>query len=231
MPPRPGAANQQIADVKRRQARVEVRIQNFLKKIDDAILAEDKDELDTVAAQLECTATKWSEINEELNALLHANLRDDEENRQDDLDDEIVRYQRRASRILEVTARASGNSSAYAPAIPKLKFATFTGEYGDWPRWWTHFEATIHQNSRLHAVDKFNLLKSYAGERANDSISELDVTADNYTAAIDLLNKRFKRLDLIQDEHLAAIAALPPVENNKDGRGLRHLYDKLLAHT
>ena len=30
---------------------------------------------------------------------------------------------------------------------------------------------------------------------------------------------------------MAAIAALPPVEDNKDGRGLRHLYDKLLAHT
>ena len=103
MPLRPGSVNQQIADVKRREARVEVRIQNFLKKIDDAILAEDKDELDTVAAQLECTATKWSEINEELNALLHANLRDDEENHQDDLDDEIFHYQRKAGRILEVT--------------------------------------------------------------------------------------------------------------------------------
>ena len=100
MPLRPGSVNQQIADVKRREARVEVRIQNFLKKIDDAILAEDKDELDTVAAQLECTATKWSEINEELNALLRANLGDDEENRQDDLDNEIVLYQRKASRTL-----------------------------------------------------------------------------------------------------------------------------------
>ena len=163
--------------------------------------------------------------------MLRANLGDDEENRQDDLDDEIVRYQRRASRILEVTTTTSGNSSTYAPAILKLKFATFTGEYGNWSRWWTHFEAAFYQNSRLYAVDKFNLLKSYAGERANDSISELDVTADNYTAAINLLKKRFERLDLIQDEHLAAIAALPPVENNKDGRGLRHLYDKLLAHT
>ena len=79
----------------------------------------------------------------------------------------------------------------------------------------------------MHAVDKFSLLKSYAGDRANDSISELGVTVDNYATAIDLLKKLFKRLDLIQDEHLAA----SPVEDNKDGRSLRHLYDKLLAHT
>jgi Protein of unknown function (DUF1759) len=102
-----------------------------------------------------------------------------------------------------------------------------TGEYGDWSRLCTHFEVAVHQNSRLHAVDKFSLLKSYAGDRANDSISELGVTIDNYATVIDLLKKLFKRLDLIQDEHLAA----SPVEDNKDGRSLRHLYDKLLAHT
>jgi Protein of unknown function (DUF1759) len=207
--------------VKQCQARVEVRIQAFLKKIDDAITAEDKEELDTVAAQRECTATKWTEINDELNALLSANQRDDEENRQGDLDDEIVRYQRKASRILEARATTASGNSALSWNSLHLRASTVTG----------HIGGPTSKPPFIRTVDKFNLLKLCAGDRANDSISELDVTSDNYTTAIDLLKKRFERLDLIQGEHLATIAALPLVEDNKDGRGLRHVYDKLLAHT
>jgi uncharacterized coiled-coil protein SlyX len=93
-----GSVAQQITDVKRRQARIEARMQAFFKKVDNAIVAEDE-ELDTVVEQLECMATKWSETIDELNALLPANQRDDEKTV--DFDDEIARYQRQATRILE----------------------------------------------------------------------------------------------------------------------------------
>ena len=52
-------------------------------------------------------------------------------------------------------------------------------------------------NPELHNMDKFNYLKSLLSGPAAATIAGLPLTSDNYTAAIELLTKRFGNKQVI----------------------------------
>ena len=112
-----------------------------------------------------------------------------------------------------------------------MKFPVFNRDYIEWLPWWNRFKAAIHDNRRLHEIDKFNLLKSYTGGRAADAIRNLDVTVDNYTKAIDLLKNRFEKADILQATHVNAVILLPSVEKREHHAALRTLHDQITGHT
>ena len=67
----------------------------------------------------------------------------------------------------------------------------FDGNVLKWTEFWDAFEATIHNNQGLHAMDKFNYLKSQLYGNARKVISGLELTKDNYYVAINLLKERY----------------------------------------
>ena len=75
--------------------------------------------------------------------------------------------------------------------LPKLDPKKLDGNILKWTEFWEVFEATIHNNKGLHAVDKFNYLKSQLYGNASEVISGLELTRDNYYVAIDLLKERY----------------------------------------
>ena len=75
--------------------------------------------------------------------------------------------------------------------LPKLDPKKFDGNILKWTEFWDAFEATIHNKKGLHAMDKFNYLKSQLYGNASEVISGLELTRDNYYVAIDLLKERY----------------------------------------
>ena len=57
-----------------------------------------------------------------------------------------------------------------------------------WETFWSSFELTVHINTTLSAVDKFNSLLEGPALAA---VAGLKRTTANYTEAIDTLRKRF----------------------------------------
>lgn len=125
------------------------------------------------------------------------------------------------------TSATSGNKHA---KLPRLTLKSFLGDPGQWLTFWDSFRSAVHENPELHNIDKFNYLKSLLGGSAAATIAGLPLTNDNYTAAIELLTKRFGNKQVIISSHMDSLLKLAPLGNTPDVRKLRGTYDKIEAH-
>ena len=78
-----------------------------------------------------------------------------------------------------------------------------------WQEFWDSFEASIHKNPNLQPVDKFNYLRAELEGDASAVISGLELTNSNYEVAVNLLQERFGRDELMMDAHYSALLDLP----------------------
>ena len=85
--------------------------------------------------------------------------------------------------------------------LPKLELKKFGGEILKWQEFWDTFQASVHKNSSLQLIDKFNYLRAQLEREALKAISGLELTNSNYDAAIATLNERYRNEQLIVDTH------------------------------
>ena len=97
-----------------------------------------------------------------------------------------------------------------------------------WQEFWDSFEASIHKNPNLQPVDKFNYLRAELEGDASVVISGLELTNTNYEVAVNLLQERFGRDELIMDAHYSALMDLPVSLINT--AKLRETYDMIEKH-
>ena len=95
---------------------------------------------------------------------------------------------------------------------------------------WDSFRSVVHENSGLHAIDKFNYLKSLLNGSAATTIAGLPLTSANYDAAIELLTKRFENKQVIISSHMDNFLKLTPLGNTSDVRKLSQTYGKIEVH-
>ena len=89
--------------------------------------------------------------------------------------------------------------------LPKLELQKFNGNILRWQEFWDSFEASIHRNPNLQPVDKFNYLRAELEGDASAVISGLELTNSNYEVAVNLLQERFGRDELMMDAHYSAL--------------------------
>ena len=114
--------------------------------------------------------------------------------------------------------------------LPKLTVKRFTGEITAWSTFWESFESSIHQNTGLSNIDKFNYLSSLLESTAADAISGLAITSNNYEEAISVLKRRFGNKQLIISKHMDALLNLETVISLHNLKGLRTLCDSIESH-
>ena len=114
--------------------------------------------------------------------------------------------------------------------LPKLDLKKFDGEISNWPTFWDAFESSIHNNTKLAAIDKFNYLNSLLMKSASDAISGLYLTATNYEEAVTILKKRFGNKQQIINRHMDILLSINPVNSSQNIDKLRQLYDTLEPH-
>ena len=125
------------------------------------------------------------------------------------------------------TSAASRNKHA---KLPRLTLKRFLGDPGQWLTFWDSFQSTVYENPELNNIDKFNYLKSLLGGSAAMTIAGLPLMSNNYTAAIELLTKRFGNKLVIISSHMDSLLKLALLGNMPDVRKLRGTYDKIEAH-
>ena len=122
------------------------------------------------------------------------------------------------------------NSSASTPnktqvKLPKLELKKFDGDHSKWTSFWDTFEASIHNNSSLSPIDKFNYLISLLERSAAEAVSGLTLTASNYDEAVEILKARFGNKQQIINRHMEILLNLDCVTSHHNLKGLRQLYD------
>ena len=95
------------------------------------------------------------------------------------------------------------------PKLPKLSLKNFYGESTSWPSWWDSFYSVVHANKSLSEIDKFNYLRSLLKGQASSAIAGLQLTAGNYTEAIDILRSRYGNKQIIISGYMDTLLKLP----------------------
>ena len=91
-----------------------------------------------------------------------------------------------------------------------------------------YLQATIHNNTGLHAVDKFNYLKIQLYGNASEVISGLKVTKGIYYVAIDLLKERYGKKQVMVNDHYGKLINLQVATFKL--AALRSFYDTTKKH-
>ena len=124
----------------------------------------------------------------------------------------------------------SGQSASVTRAtpmkLPKLELQPFNGETTAWPEFWDLFHVAIHINSQVPTVQKFAHLKSLLRGEAAKCIASIPTTESNYKVAIDRLQSRYGKPELLRHRLLTKITEMKHLENYKT---LRDGVDELTA--
>ena len=128
-----------------------------------------------------------------------------------------------------LTPSTSGISNTYSLGtqvkLPKLDLRKFDGDISKWPSFWDAFESSVHSNTKLAPVDKFNYLNSLLVNSASEAISGLSLTAANYDEAVTILKRRFGNKQLIINRHMETLLNISSVKSGLNIQALRQLHD------
>lgn len=113
--------------------------------------------------------------------------------------------------------------------LPKLCVPIFTGEYVNFTSYYETFTALIHDNQALTDVERFMYLRDSLQGPANQLISNIQPTGENYKIAFALLCERFNNPKLILNSHVSGIFDLKAITKD-NAVEMRNLYDDLNKH-
>ncbi|XP_055590082.1 uncharacterized protein LOC129742234 [Uranotaenia lowii] len=106
--------------------------------------------------------------------------------------------------------------------LPDIKLPVFNGKLRDWIPFRDMFDSLIHKNEQLSDIDKFTYLRSAISGEALQEISSIELSADNYQIACDMLEKRYENKKLIVKAYLDALFGIEPLKK-ESGEALNHL--------
>lgn len=89
--------------------------------------------------------------------------------------------------------------------LPILKLPTFSGALSEWTCFEESFQSLIETNHELSAIQKFHYLKSCLTGDASKLLTSLEISANNYNVAWNLLTDRYANKRLIIQNHIQAI--------------------------
>ena len=98
----------------------------------------------------------------------------------------------------------------------------FSGNTLQWQSFWDCFEATVDHNTSITGVQKLNYLRAQLQGNALRVITELPLANPNYDHAVQLLKKRYGKLDKLIKAHMQALVELNNPSNTMSSLQLFH---------
>ena len=80
-----------------------------------------------------------------------------------------------------------------------------------WKGFWDEFESAVHNVQSITPIEKHRFLRMKCEGDAHKTINGLQLTAENYQVAVDLLTERFGKNQSIIDAHYTALDDIVPV--------------------
>lgn len=113
--------------------------------------------------------------------------------------------------------------------LPPLKVPTFDASYTNWFQFRDAFKVLVHDNPQISDIEKFIHLKNALNKDANQILEQIEISADNYHDAWQLLVDRYENKNLMIHNHLKSLFEYPNLikENYAD---LRSFFDSFTKH-
>nr|XP_041631491.1 uncharacterized protein LOC121502313 [Drosophila kikkawai] len=115
-----------------------------------------------------------------------------------------------------------------AVKLPRLALPTFDGKYCEYQNFITSFNQVVGHQPSMSKIEKFNQLLNCLRGPALETVRAFQVTADNYTKALDRLKQRYDNPTLVFLDNISSLFALPTAAK-ANGQQLRSLIDNASA--
>lgn len=175
---------------------------------------------------------KW-EIDDELKTLQHRWHAIDELHMQIDnllqgddgfYDGEFKRIEMRYKDIKRTLNRKNISTAHAQHSIPTIDIPIFVGKYTQWPTFCDLFTETIHSNNCLSKTQKMQHLKSKVKGEAERLIQHLNISAENYDAAWEILQHRYNNPQMLFTKQIEIFLNQPNIQKQSSFE-LKRLYD------
>lgn len=113
--------------------------------------------------------------------------------------------------------------------LPEIKLKEFSGNVDDWVSFHDLYLSLIHSNQQLTAVQKMHYLKATLSGEAARIISSLEVSANNYLVAWNLLKERFENPGMLIKRHMSGLLSIASLKK-ESAQGLTELADEFDRH-
>ena len=130
----------------------------------------------------------------------------------------------------ELNSTSNSMGMGIKAKLPKIVLKKFQGDPIQYNPFWDAFSSAVDENQQLSDVDKFNYLKNLLEGPAAAAIKGLPLTADNYGAAKEILEKRFGQKQIVINAHMEGLVKLSPVSCNHNLKRLGQLYHQVESH-
>lgn len=113
--------------------------------------------------------------------------------------------------------------------LPELKLPDFYGNPEEWIEFRDIYKSLIHTNMQLTAIQKMHYLRGSCKGQASRYISGLELTADNYEIAWNILWDRYENKVFLVKQHLSAMFRIPSLRKESPS-DLSDLADEFNRH-
>ncbi|XP_050551821.1 uncharacterized protein LOC118281518 [Spodoptera frugiperda] len=238
-----GDDTKNLAELNTRRSSVKgqvTKFRNYLEKISrfDTFTTTHRAELTLKLSKFENLSLKFDELQSQIEILNSSGLKDELQEREN-IEGEFISNIVMAQELLQMHSRDEGvhdSSSTHNIThcaiehnelgfkLPLIQVSKFDGSYLKWMEFRDTFRSLVHENSRISSVNKFHYLISYLEGEAARTISNLEVSDNNYREAWNLLLERYDNKRLLITHHLNELFNINSI-NKESERSLRFLVD------
>lgn len=115
-------------------------------------------------------------------------------------------------------------------SLPRLSLKHFDGNPAQWLSFINLFDTAVHRNAGLTNILKLQYLLTHVSGEPLNMIKSLDLTAENYVSAYQILRDRYHNPRRLQALHLNAVLDLPKITAG-DSKGIRAFLNLYAEHS
>eukprot|EP00794_Sanderia_malayensis_P005910 gene5910-biopygen4909 len=113
--------------------------------------------------------------------------------------------------------------------LPKITLQRFDGNVTKFYSFWQAFKSAVHNNPAVSEIKKLIYLFSLLDSKAYRAVQGLDLRAENYNDAVQMLKSRFSKRQQVVTAHMQTLLKLQSC-HNENTEQLRKIYDSIMVH-
>ncbi|XP_050516560.1 MATH and LRR domain-containing protein PFE0570w-like [Diabrotica virgifera virgifera] len=123
----------------------------------------------------------------------------------------------------------SSNAPTHHVKLPSISLPYFDGSFDQFLFYKDTFQALIHNDKSIPDINKFHYLRLSLKGQAADLLKSLEISANNYSVAWNLLVQRYENKPLLKKNHIKALFETKPAAKECHVE-LRNILDDMNRH-
>lgn len=169
--------------------------------------------------ELHSIQARWSTIDK-----LHLEIDNILEGEDEEYQDEFLMHERAYKKTKKELNQKLSATAHIQQSTPLLEIPTFSGKYTFWPTFFDLFNESIHNNNFLSKAQKMQHLKGKVKGEAERLIQHLNISAENYDIAWEILTHRYNNPQVLFTTQIETFLNQPSI-SKQTSYEIKRLYD------